>query len=394
MAKNQRVDKEVVRLREKALANGSISLYLDIYLKGKRDYEFLRLYLVPEKTSADREKNRETLKLANAVKAKRIVEIQNQEYGFQSAFKMDTLFLDYVKNVKDERNSSKGNYGNWDSAELHLRRYCKPSTTFRDIDSKFIEGFKSYLQKARTKSDQPLSQNTQHCYFNKLKACLNQAVLDRIIPPDASLMVESPKAGEPIRDFLLFEELRALEKVQCRYPVLRRAFLFSCLTGIRWGDVQKMTWKEVQNFNGGTRIVFKQNKTGGQEYLDIPEEAVDYMGKRGDLNQRVFLGLKYSAWHNMELQKWVTRAGIHKDITFHCGRHSFAVNVLLSGTDLYTLSKMLGHKHVKTTEIYGKIVDSLKIDAVKRMPKIKEEPRRFTSPRALNWQVVKLDGDT
>lgn len=78
--------KEPIRLRRKTLANGNISLYLDIYWNGSRTYEFLKLYLIPEKTKADKEKNRETLKLANSVKAQRIIEIQNGEFGFKTTF--------------------------------------------------------------------------------------------------------------------------------------------------------------------------------------------------------------------------------------------------------------------------------------------------------------------
>ena len=69
--------KEPVRLRRKKLTNGNVSLYLDIYWNGTREYEFLKLYLIPEKSKSDKDKNRETLKLANSVKAQRIIEIQN-----------------------------------------------------------------------------------------------------------------------------------------------------------------------------------------------------------------------------------------------------------------------------------------------------------------------------
>ena len=87
--------KEPIRIRRKKLTNGNVSLYLDIYLNGKREYEFLKLYLIPEKTKADREANRQTLQLANSIKARRIVEVQNGEHGFKSAYASDTLFFDY-----------------------------------------------------------------------------------------------------------------------------------------------------------------------------------------------------------------------------------------------------------------------------------------------------------
>lgn len=166
--------KEPIRLRKKQLANGNTSLYLDIYYNEKRDYEFLKMYLVPEKTKADKERNRQTLQLANSVKAKRIIEMQNGVYGFNSAFKLDVNFIDYYSSLTEKRKKedSNGNHGNWDSAMKHLLKYCKASTTFREIDEDFYKGFKEYLEtKARTKSGVPLSQNSQHSYFCKLKAC-------------------------------------------------------------------------------------------------------------------------------------------------------------------------------------------------------------------------------
>lgn len=71
--------KEPIRIRRKKLENGNFSLYLDIYINGKREYEFIKLYLIPEKTKADKEVNRQTLQLDNSIKARRIVEIQNGE---------------------------------------------------------------------------------------------------------------------------------------------------------------------------------------------------------------------------------------------------------------------------------------------------------------------------
>lgn len=123
------------------------------------------------------------------------------------------------------------------------------------------------------------------------------------------------------REYLTFDELQRLAKTECPYPVLKDAFLFSCLTGMRWSDINKLTWAEVQEFDGGTRIVFRQKKTKGLEYLDITGQAVRYMGQRGKADERVFAGLKYSAWHNLALREWCLKAGITKHITFHSRRH-------------------------------------------------------------------------
>lgn len=366
----QRKKKEPVHLREKKLANGNTSLYLDIYINGKRDYEFLKLYLVPETTKQDKERNRETLRLAEAIKALRIVDIQSGRYGFSSQYRIDTNFFEYFDACSRQRirKDSKGNYGNWYSAGKHLRAYFPPNTKFSDIDKDSCIGFKEYLSRATTESGHPLSVNSQSTYFGKLKATIRQAYAEHIIPTDVCAGVTPPRTENPERQFLTLDEVKAAAQAECRYPVLKRAFLFSCLTGIRWSDIVKMIWQEVQQYGGGIRIVFRQKKTSTQEYLDINDQAATLLGKRGKPEEKVFQGLKYSSYMNVALSRWMLRAGIQKDITFHCARHTFAVMMLELGTDIYTVQKLLGHTEIRTTEIYAKVLDKKKQEAVSRIP--------------------------
>jgi len=381
----KRVQKEPVRLREKALADGNKSLFLDIYRDGKREYEYLRLYLVPAKTPIDKEQNRQTLATAQAIKAKRQIELQNGEYGFVSQFKMDASFLAYYRKMCEERQGnpeSRGNWGNWYSCLKHLERYCTDKTTFKDVTTDWIDGFKDYLDNAakdaykRRNNDlaeaKPLSQNSKVSYFNKLRACINKAFEDRIIPTNPLRGVSGFKVEETERTYLTFDEVKKMAKTDCKYPVLKRAFLFSCLTGIRKSDIEKMTWGEVQKMGEQTRIVFKQKKTGGQEYLDINEQAGVYLGERRKNTDRVFAGFNYNSQTLLELRRWAMLSGITKDLTFHAGRHTFAVIMLDLGAEIYTVSKLLGHKELSTTQIYAKILDKKKQEAVNLIPSINE----------------------
>ncbi len=137
---------------------------------------------------------------------------------------------------------------------------------------------------------------------------------------------------------------------------------------MRWSDVQKMTWSEVQFSNEiGHYIRFRQKKTKGAETQPISEQAFELLGERTIPDERVFVGLKYSAWHNLKLQQWVMKAGISKTITFHCARHTYATLQLTLGTDIYTVSKLLGHKDLKTTQIYAKIIDERKKEAANKI---------------------------
>lgn len=375
--------KEPIRLRKRKTSKGMTSLYLDIYLNGKRSYEFLKLYLVPEKSREDKRKNAETMKLAEAIRSKRIVELQNGEYGFKSQFKERTLFFDYYEALCAKRfqtEDSKGNWGNWRSCMKHLEKY-EPNRkiTFAEITPQWVQGFKDYLEneacawgndyRDRIK-DHKLSRNSRLSYFNKLRACLNQAYEERVIQHNPMRGIDNFKPEEGTRMYLTLEEVKTLADTPCEYDSVKRAFLFSCLTGLRRSDIIKMTWGEVQEQSGFIRIIFRQKKTGGQEYLDITPQAAELMGERKKAHEPVFEDIHSPSCTNETIKRWVLRAGIQKEITFHCGRHTFAVLMLDLGTDIYTVSKLLGHRELNTTQIYAKVLDKNKQAAVAKIPSI------------------------
>lgn len=376
-----RKNKEPIRLRQKHLANGNISLYLDIYCNGSRSYEFLKLYLIPERTRADRETNRSTLALANSVKAKRILEIQNGGFGFRPHANDDVYFFDYYRKMCEKRlnsGESRGNWGNWYSALKHMLIYEKNERIrFKDISKEWIEGFKTYLETAKCYTGgyvkdkgKVLSRNSKVSYFRKLRACINQAYDDGIISKNPMRGIDGFAPEEGVRMYLTIDELKILAKTECDYPNIKRAFLFSCLTGLRRSDIINLKWRDVSEMSGFTRLIFKQVKTGGQEYLDITPQAAELMGERGDDDESVFGNIHTTGSTNDCIRRWVLMAGIKKDITFHSGRHTFATMMLDIGTDIYVVSKLLGHKQLQTTQIYTKVLDKNKQAAVNNIPDI------------------------
>ena len=377
-----RLSREPVKLRQRPNPTGTISLYLDIYINGNRSYEWLKLYLIPEKTKADREKNRETLRLADAIRAKRVIELKNNQYGFKQDFATATRFYDYYRAMCEKRlgNESRGNWGNWYSCLHHLMIYDgNEDLTFKDITPEWVQGFKNYLENdakawahdfRRRLDYHPLARNSKVSYFNKLRACINQAYEERIIPTNPLRGIEGFKAEESKRMYLTIEELQRMANTECTYPAVRRAFLFSCLTGLRRSDIQKLTWSEVQKQGEFTRLIFKQKKTGEQEYLDISPQATELMGERGHDTDKVFADFLTPDATNHCIQVWALKAGINKHITFHCGRHTFATMMLDLGTDIYTVSKLLGHANIGTTQIYAKVMDKNKQAAVSKIPNI------------------------
>lgn len=376
------INKEPIKIREKKLRNGNISLYLDIYRNGKREYEFLKLYLVPEKTKQDKEQNKRTMLLANSIKAKRMVDLQNGEFGFKSAYKEETLFYPYYRNMCEKRlgKESRGNWGNWRSCLKHLEKYePNQNITFAEITPKWVQGFRDYLEndavawgndyRKRIK-DHPLSRNSKLSYFNKLRACLTQAYEDRIIQYNPIRGIENFKEEEGTRMYLTIDEVKKLAHTECEYPNIKRAFLFSCLTGLRRSDVLRLTWSEIKKQGDFTRIIFRQKKTGGQEYLDITPQATELLGERGKPDEQIFTDIHSPTCTNETIKRWVLRAGIDKNITFHCARHTFAVMMLDIGTDIYTVSKLLGHRELNTTQIYAKVLDKNKQRAVANIPDV------------------------
>lgn len=373
--------------KRKQSKSGRISLYLVYYkgtvqgpdgkVKALRDYEFLNLYLDDKpRTSTEKEQNKRILDLANSIKAKRELEIKNGQYGFDAGVKGKVLFLEYFKTEAEKKAKPDGS-GNWISTLKHLTGYVKEhyseKITFSQIDKVFCEGFKEYLgSDTRTRFNGPLSSTSQSTYYGKFKACLNKAVNDGILSSDPAKGVQRPKIVAHKREYLTFEELQAMAATECRNPTLKRMFLFSCLTGLRHSDCLKLTWAEVQQYGDSWRIVFHQQKTKGLQYLDISRQARELMGEQGAADDRVFFGIReYSSYHNKVLRAWAVQAGITKHLTFHSGRHTFAVLHLENGTDIYTLSKLMGHSAIEITAIYADILDKTRREAMTtRIPEI------------------------
>ncbi|MDR6965757.1 MULTISPECIES: site-specific integrase [Shewanella] len=347
--------------------------------KLKRSHEPLDIFIYDKPRSpAEREHNKEALRIAEAVRSKRLLESETSKHKLEDRTKLSASFLDFYDSVTDGKASgSKSNHSIWVSAGHHLKRYHgRLELTFQDVDRAFLEGFKAYLLKqATTKSDQLLSKNTASSYFNKIRAALNQAYQEGIIRDNPVRLVKSVKPESNQRIYLTLDEIKAMAKAECRYDILKRAFLFSCTTGLRWSDIQKLVWSEVEEFEPGhLRIIFKQKKiqNGGTalQYLDLPDSAVKLIGERQDKDERVFKALRYSSYTNVALLHWAMLAGVTKHVTFHAGRHSFAVNQLARGLDIYSLSRLLGHSELKTTEIYADILDQRRMDAMRSFPDI------------------------
>ena len=366
-----------IKVRERKPKKGVSKIFLDIYdpkAKKKRTSITLDLFVYEKPKGAQKKSNNESYEAAERIRAKKIIELayENNALGDLSVKERSTInFIDYFQEQTTKRYDSIGNYGNWDSVCKYLRKFCPNDIAINQVNSKFLEDFKYYLEfTAKTKSNTKLSQNSLYSYFNKVKACLKQAHREELILKNPCDRVKGFKQGESQREFLTFEELQAVANAKCEIPQLKTAFLFSCLTGIRWSDINNLLWKDLQFSQTSNHwfLRFRQQKTKGVETLPISQQAHALLSEKGENEERIFKGLKYSAWHNLKLQQWIMKAGISKTITFHCGRHTYATLQLTNGTDIYTVSKLLGHRELKTTQVYAQIIDQKKVDATNAIP--------------------------
>ena len=240
----------------------------------------------------------------------------------------------------------------------YLKRFDK-SYTLGDISEQLLENLKTYLKKRAFKKDgNLLSVNSASAYFDFFKRCVHQAHRDGFILRDPASNVKSIQTKTTKKEYLEINELQILiNDTSWKSSLIKRAFIFSCYTGIRFVDVKSLSWEQIKKSNDdGYYIDFTHKKTDEFERLYIAQHVYELLNeiKSPDTNL-VFEGM--IAHHKDCISGWVRGLGIDKHITYHCSRHTNATLLLSNGADIYTVSKTLGHKDVRTTEIYANLLD-------------------------------------
>jgi integrase len=237
-------------------------------------------------------------------------------------------------------------------------------SSFGEMNRAKVEEFATYLANytSRRKDGRKLSFGSQIILVRCLQAVLNDAYKDGIITFSPSTTMPEMKGERKQKQFLTLAELQKLQQTECTNDTVKRLLLFSALTGMRHSDCVALRWENITDGENPS-IKFTQQKTKGVVYMPISEEALQFCGQRKSPKDKVFEKVHSSSKCNTIIEKWIERAEIDKKITFHCFRHTFATLQLTHGTDIYTVSKMLGHSDVKTTQIYAQIVDEKKQQA-------------------------------
>lgn len=361
--------KEPVRIRFKKLANGSVSVYLAINVNGRRTYDYLKLYLVPETDQTAKLQNRQTMEAVYAIKAQRILQITNGAAGIKKDLRNKMRLVDWLK-IYQDRQVNKGKRGakRWVRTMIFVIEGYDggKDATLADIDHQWLTDFMIYLMNDYvTYKKTKLTNGTVDNYLRCLKAAFNVAVEEGIMPTNPMLALDRShlKGTTYEREFLSVEEVKKLIDTPCRRPDIKGAFLFSCFCGLRISDVRSLQWKHVVTAGGKMYLKITQFKTRRPLSIPLSRQALRWMPERGGAVEDEYIFPPLSK--NMTvLDDWAKEAGINKHITFHVSRHTFATMELTMGADIYTTSKLLGHTSVATTQIYAKVINSKKEEAV------------------------------
>lgn len=361
--------KEPVRIRFKKLANGSVSVYLAINVNGRRTYDYLKLYLVPETDQAAKLQNKQTMEAVYAIKAQRILQITNGTAGIKKDLRNKMRLVDWLK-IYQDRQVNKGKRGakRWVRTMIFVIEGYDggKDATLADIDHQWLTDFMIYLMNDYvTYKKTKLTNGTVDNYLRCLKAAFNVAVEEGIMPTNPMLALDRShlKGTTYEREFLSVEEVKKLIDTPCRRPDIKGAFLFSCFCGLRISDVRSLQWKHVVTTGEKMYLKITQFKTRRPLTIPLSRQAIKWMPERADAGEDDYIFPPLSK--NMTvLDDWAKEAGIKKHVTFHVSRHTFATMELTMGADIYTTSKLLGHTSVATTQIYAKVINSKKEEAV------------------------------
>ena len=359
-----------VSLRKRPIKNGMISLYLDFYpairvpetnRMTRREYLGIYIYANPI-NKLQREFNEDMLNKADAIRCMRTQSIINEEFGFADKRKRNANFIEYFhrfvagKDMKSE------------CAFKHFEFFCGGYCRFKEIDVDFCNRFRDYLLNAHqlTRLNRTLNHNSASAYWGTFRSCLKRAYQDKYLKENINIYLDRKEKKTTRKEYLTLEEVKMLKDTPCEIPILKAASLFSCLTGLRFSDIENLKWENIEKApDGGYCIRIKVVKTRDEFTLPISQEAYELCGFPQN-SGKVFRGFCRNIVLS-HLKRWVKAAGINKHITFHGFRHSFATMQIAAGTDIYTVSKMLNHKNVSTTQIYADLVNEKKRESANKL---------------------------
>ncbi|WP_067146234.1 tyrosine-type recombinase/integrase [Pseudotamlana agarivorans] len=368
-----------VTLRHKKIANDKLSLYLDFYppiinsktgKETRREFLKLQIYEFP-KSDLEKQHNKETIEFAELIRSKRLIQVRDKEYGFKDNMLFDVNFVAFYDTVVEEylNKGSYNNYLSWKASLNYFKAFAGSKIQSHNLSVLHLKKYRQFLlstKNLRTNKGK-LSRNTASSYYKKFIYVLKQGYKQNIITSDLSLHAEYIKEEETHREYLTEDELSVLWNTDVKIEKVKHMAVFSALTGLRFVDIQNLTWENLySDKHQGEYVKLQEKKTGNIHNHPISKTAYNILKKQDTESGFIFGDIKYYQIVR-PLNDWIKKSGIIKKISFHNFRHSYATLQLANGTDIYTVSKLLGHKNVSTTQIYTKVMDRNKIEAANRI---------------------------
>jgi integrase len=366
--------KENVKIQLVDKVDGRKSIRLEIYLNGKRTYERIPdLFIIPEDSDAAIKKNKATLNKAEKIRKQRQKEINQSKIDIVET-QTDTgkiLLSEWIAKFT-EIQKARGIRSTQDLTRIarYIRLYGK-DIPLVDVDKAYCLGFIDYLRSEYTMPNgEHLSSKSCFNILGNFSTAMNVAIQEGYISVNPVTLIPSSDKFKPlehIREYLTIEEVQKLIDTPCEHPEVKQAFLFACNCGLRYGDIESLTWNDINKDGEHWTVATKISKTQRIVHIPLPLQAIKWMPEKSPNSDKVFPTLRYD-----NVQKyipiWAEKAGItNKTVTFYVSRHTYATMLLTLGADLYTVSKLLGHTSIRHTQRYAKIVNKKKDDAISKL---------------------------
>ena len=379
---NKDTQKSPVKIRFKAMKNGYQSIYLDCYHDGRRSYEYLKIYLVPETDDKTTLLNATAMRKAETALKARLRELKklppsNKRLTQENISQNDFTLSEWLVRFKEiQRSRGVKDLYAIDRLLNIFAAMGNGSVQLKVVDKDFCLSFMEYLKTGyKTADGRQLKSKT---VFNRqctLVTALNAAVREGLIPfnpMDRLSRHERAKTSKGKREYLTIDEVKALVATPCKREDIKQAYLFACNCGLRLGDVRKLKWGDITKDGDKWMLSVLMNKSEKTVHIPLGVQARRWLPKRkgADADSFVFGELPRDSHINAHLKIWTAKAGITKAVTYHTSRHTFATMLLTLGADLYTVSKLLGHSQIKNTQIYAEIINRRKDEAVNLADKV------------------------
>lgn len=358
-------DSRKVMLRAKILPSGNVQVYLYSSYKGKPMRQSVGVLNI-EADASTQARNIELMRMAEAEAGVRNADAVRLGHGLEPQQKRNILLSDYLQQLIKGSTFAKSTRLAMRTLLRHIETYQTAQIKISTIDAKWIRGFLSYLKndahnRNSKRNGKGLSQNTIYQFFHVLGFALTQAQRDAIIthnPMQELSSSEKPKQQTDTRGYLTTGDVRRLMQTPYKYEQIKCAFLFSVFTGLRWSDIKRLTWQDLQEDENGKYFHIRMKKTAKPISVYLSSTGAQYLPEHtADNESGLIFTLPNNTRINVHVRRWCKEAGVKKQVCFHIARHTFGTMMLNNDVPLEVVSKMMGHTKLSTTEIYAKLLN-------------------------------------